>query len=292
MLELLNSFFPRRCLICRNELSALSRSTNSTASKLLCRFCDPTATALSADNPATDIVSKLTKLELRPHCARCGTDITRYPGGPLLCVSCTLWPPPFNTLRSGWTYGGEIEALLKAYKYHQKRKLDRYFAQIFMSMLRELAQEIEADCRSLLIVPMPSSASAIQQRGFCHMVFIARRLAELSGLKFSSKALFSLGDYRNQAQLAPAERFANMRGRFGGKASLVHGENILLLDDVVTTGATIWNASWALTSAGASAVHVLTISRSGNFHSLRLASNSKVEQIGGIHRRVNVNGAV
>ncbi len=116
---------------------------------------------------------------------------------------------------------------------------------------------------SRLVVPVPTTAIRLRERGYNQAELLARAFASLSGR--SVIAALSRGPgARSQTALQPAARLANVAGAFalqGGFAREIAGEHLLLVDDVLTTGATVIACSEALVAAGARCVTVVTFAR-------------------------------
>lgn len=116
---------------------------------------------------------------------------------------------------------------------------------------------------SSLVVPVPTTVRRRARRGYNQAELLARRLAGLLGLPLRH-ALERLEGERSQTSLAPAERRENVRGVFRpteGPGGLVRGRHVLLVDDVLTTGATAGEAARTLASVGVHAVTLVTFAR-------------------------------
>ena len=106
----------------------------------------------------------------------------------------------------------------------------------------------------------------MQERGYNQVGMVARPMAVLTGWQYAPGALIRARETKSQVGLSPVERQENMQDAFRSDTHLVAGRTVLLLDDVVTTGATLKACADALLSSGARAVYALTIARALPHH--------------------------
>jgi ComF family protein len=139
----------------------------------------------------------------------------------------------------------------------------------------ELADEMGARMASLrfsrrteseftAVVPVPLSRVRLRERGFNQAELLARAVAACRGLPLLADALDRSRHTRRQARLSPRERLVNVAGAFrvpGERAERLEGGHVLLVDDVLTTAATVQDCVRALCSRGVRAVSVLTFAR-------------------------------
>ena len=110
-----------------------------------------------------------------------------------------------------------------------------------------------------LIIPIPLHRTRLHQRGFSTPAILAKALSCALNVHFDTRGLVRVKKTRSQASLTLKERYSNVRGAFRGRLGLV-GADILLVDDVYTTGATLNEASRTLKKVGASRVRALCAS--------------------------------
>lgn len=186
-----------------------------------------------------------------PMCRRCG-----YPSQTTLCEGCRYSPPSFDQARSWARYGGELKNAILFLKREENRKLARVFAEELYSVLCYTSWDID------LIAPVPLSSDRIKSRGFNQSELIAAALGNESNLPLVPDALYRLRSTQFQSSLGQADRVLNLKGAFLAVPRAVKKLKVLLVDDLMVTGATVNSASKSLLQAGARSVFVLTIGRS------------------------------
>jgi ComF family protein len=149
-----------------------------------------------------------------------------------------------------------VEDLVHALKYEGWPELAHV-------MGRELARiRLPQEDRSSLVVPVPTTSGRRRRRGYNQAELLAESFALSTGRRIR-RALVRGSEGRSQTALTPAERRENVRGVFGPSAAEgdVAGARVLLVDDVLTTGATASEAATALVSMGASCVTLVAFAR-------------------------------
>ena len=244
--------YPACCAVCSAPLRPAPGTGRRSAVHPLCRSCCPWTAAEDF---------------LAPGCRRCGTPL---PDTDTRCLPCRLNPPPFVRLDSVFWYRSRTEAAMKAFKYRGGFSLGEVFGE--MMYRRYTADTAFRDYFEVdLVLSMPTASESFLTRGYHQTALIARRFASLARLPFTLRGLRIANHRVPQASLHDrVSREANVRGVFAASSRIVTGRNLLLLDDVVTTGATLSSATEALLEGGAASVHVLTFCRSAAFFRYRL----------------------
>ena len=183
-------------------------------------------------------------------CTRCG-----LPGEGGLCPVCKQHPPPFSVARSAVEYGGQVAVAIRQLKYGGRSYLCRPLATLLRPRLPEL-QPLD------LVLPVPLHPRRMRRRGYNQAAVLAGELVQGQELKACYCALERHRDTGSQASLGRDLRLQNLRGAFAASQERVRGARVLLLDDVMTTGATAAACTEALLEAGAREVKVLTLARS------------------------------
>ncbi len=171
------------------------------------------------------------------------------------CRDCGTDPPPISRAAAFGEYDGTLKKLIGAYKFHGFDLLSAPFADRLARLA--LSQGLEQDAPA--VVGVPSTRARNRERGFDPGVLLARETARRLGLR-TLPALRRLRPSPPQSRLSRPERAVNVAGVFEGAASAA-GRPVLLVDDIVTTGATAFAAARALRRAGAPRVHLLVLAR-------------------------------
>jgi ComF family protein len=170
---------------------------------------------------------------------------------------CSLCRQGLNGFDAAYAFGfyeDELRALIQLFKYGKVQPLARMFGDL-------LAQALPRERRFDMVVPMPMHWRRRWQRGFNQADLLAREIGRRTGLPVRNIARRKRATAQ-QAGLTSAKRRANVSGAFEiRKSERVKGRCILLIDDVLTTGATAGACARALKAAGASSVSILTVAR-------------------------------
>lgn len=193
-----------------------------------------------------------------PVCARCGTPFEIAVDEAQVCGACLARPPAYDRARAALEYGEVSRDLILALKYQGRRDglglLGGWMVAAGAGLLKE------AD----LIVPVPLHYLRLVQRGFNQSAWLAAAIARSSGKRMAVDVLKRTRATPIQGGLSADGRRRNVQGAFRVRRSrqgLVKDCQILLVDDVLTTGATAEACARALRRAGARCVDVLTLAR-------------------------------
>ena len=224
---------PPRCLLCHGPGAAPCRD--------LCADCE-------ADLPW-----------LRAACPRCGlprsSPATGADGD--ACESCRDRPQPHRRCHAPFSYEFPLTELVPSLKYQGALSC----ARVLGTLLAESVARARLHGDVSVVVPMPLHRSRLVERGFNQSLELARFAGAALGVQFDALALQRTRATEPQVGLPRAERSRNVRGAFVAQPSRVAQRNVALLDDVVTTGATVAEAARALVAAGASRVDVWCVAR-------------------------------
>jgi ComF family protein len=187
-------------------------------------------------------------------CPRCG-EIPAAPGVAGVCLKCQASSPPYSAALSAADYTGVARSLILLLKFRGVMPV----ANLWAARLAALAPRLPA--RPDLVVPVPLAPRRRRQRGGNQSAAIGRRLARRLGCVYAERALRRVRETAPQSGLTAPERERNVAGAFAAPTQAVRGKCVLLVDDVLTTGATARAASAALLSAGARQVMVMTATR-------------------------------
>lgn len=202
-----------------------------------------------------------------PGCRRCGFPLgTLQPvagasPGPRAtetaddCEECREWPEELTSARTATALRPPADALVHGLKYEGWTAL----APLMAARIGQVTRGLSVD----LVVPVPTSRGRRRVRGYNQAELLARELAECLGLPFLDP-LQRRTEGPTQVSLPPDQRLANVRNAFvvrGERTGRVVGRNVLLVDDVLTTGATAGEVAKTLVSAGAVTVHLRAFAR-------------------------------
>jgi ComF family protein len=123
-----------------------------------------------------------------------------------------------------------------------------------------LEQVIASDLKIDLVVPVPLQQKRLQQRSYNQALLLAREVARIRRLPLKNNLLIKVRETESQQGLSAGDRVKNLHGAFQLEEDL-SGERILLIDDVMTTGATVATCSQVLIEGGAAEVYVAVIGR-------------------------------
>jgi len=192
-------------------------------------------------------VTKITE----PLCKSCG--IPQANTG--LCSNCHCKPPTFRSLRSWLVFEGPIRDALHRLKYRRDVGLGEALVKEFAHYTIDLNWSID------IVVPVPLGIKRLKERGYNQAELIAHPLALALGLRYTRDALYRVRETASQVGLGLYERRENVREAFSGRAGYVRGMNILVVDDVATTGSTLNACAHALLNVDANNVYCITIAR-------------------------------
>jgi ComF family protein len=236
------ALLPASCFLCGTPLPQLS-------SVPICDVCWAGVPALEDDAA----------------CPQCGDTLDRASDSGL-CRTCRLAPPPFTKAVAYGLYEGGMREAIHALKYSGLHPAARVLGHMLAQAFAKLAAEAPAE---MLVVPVPLHRSKYAQRGFNQ----ARALAEEAikslrkthpawRLALESTTLLRLRSTESQAGLTPRQRRQNVRGAFTvAEGRKITDRHILLVDDILTTGATARAAAQTMLRAGAASVWVATLAR-------------------------------
>ena len=239
--------YENRCAVCR---------TPTHTAEIVCKLCNPINTLLPHS-----------QLLIPPYCVRCGESLQI--GSNNLCQNCNLYPLAIRYIRSIWAYTDTAESLICAYKYGNSRSLATFLAAVSASAIQSGIYPPEARYNWNLILPLPSTYSTLRQREFSPVGKIVKSLSVNLNLPFSSLALEAVGNHPPQASLSPVERLKHIKAKFRASSRLVSEKKVLLVDDVITSGASLIGSAVCLLEAGAESVDALSLCRSELFSQLR-----------------------
>lgn len=186
-------------------------------------------------------------------CPRCALPMAPGMAGP--CGSCTLKPPRHLSLQAAASYEDPADLLVQALKFRGLRAAGRVMAEVMYARLPTGALPLDA-----CLLPVPLHPWRQWRRGFNQSSLIAEHLARLGGWRIVTGALRRHRSTRPQSGLSRAARRRNLAGAFRARPGAVPAQ-IIIVDDVVTTGTTLDVVTGTLLAAGAAGVHAWAFAR-------------------------------
>ncbi len=231
--EMLDLLYPRNCVRCG--------ASSPEALPHLCWDC-------LSDTPKID----------PPFCVCCGDPVAGDIQHDYTCFACSRETPAFDFARSAARYEGVVGEALRDLKYHQAVWLAPDLASLLLACVQAEYPGVEFDG----ITAVPLHATRFRARGFNQSGLLAVALARKMGIPYKGKMTRRIRSTTTQTGLTAPQRAANVHAAFRkGLFASLKGRRLLLIDDVMTTGATVNACARALKEGGAESVHVVTVAR-------------------------------
>lgn len=225
-----------------------------------CRICETILTEASRIPICRGCLEGFQRIG-EPMCRCCGRPFASPVAAEALeplCRLCRNKYYAFDRARSYGTYDDALSSAVVLLKYEGVRSLGNWFAARLAESVSQEATEWKPD----LVVPVPLHADRLRERGYNQAELIAKPLAKRLGLRFGRYLLLRTKPRPVQLVLSRTERWSSVRGAYATRpGARVDNLRILLVDDVLTTGATLDSCSRALKKAGAAAVFGVTVAR-------------------------------
>ena len=218
--------------------------------------------------PACPFCGQTLQTEDSLFCSTCRVDIRPLPPGrcnccalpfqglsdsPHLCGRCSVKPPAFQKVFAVGLYEGTLRQAIHKFKFSDRIGLD-------VALARLLNQGIAEDEHFDLIVPVPLSRKGLRQRGYNQSLLLARQVGRFRKTPVAERLLAKVRETEPQHALSAREREKNLHGAFALRGT-VADKRVLLVDDVMTTGATLEACSLVLVGGGAREVRAAVVGR-------------------------------
>ena len=192
----------------------------------------------------------------KPICQICGDPVRHSKD--IVCRRCSSQGMAFSCVRSWALFKDPIQSAIHQLKYRQDRGLGEVLARPLVEILQTYHWPID------LILPVPLDSARRRERGYNQAALLARPVSWRMGIPYSDKSIKRIKQTRQQVGLSLPERQTNLAGAFKADRKRVAGGNILIVDDVITTGSTMDACAQALIDAGANKVYGITLARSSH----------------------------
>jgi ComF family protein len=212
-----------------------------------------------------------------PHCAGCGTQGFRWceecqADSPLasnkhcvfcrknlrnqgVCVDCAAKNRNLDRVYSWGIHDGPLRQALHKLKYKRDIGLGEVLAQNMVALIKRISLPVD------IVVPIPLGRKRMRERGYNQSALLAKPMAFSLGVDYQPAALKRVKETRTQVGLNIKQRRENVAGAFEARQKAVDNRRVLLVDDVMTTGATLEAAAKALKHSGAAQVWSLTLAQ-------------------------------
>ena len=219
-----------------------------------CYLCHKHHRSISQD-PLCSACAQMLLRNAPPFCLKCSRHLRRP--GHSLCPSCRHLEPAFDFAWSALVFNDAVKELIHLFKYYQRTRLRRYFGRLMADFISESELDIQ---QFDTLTSIPLFPSKLRERGFNQSHLLAQEIARIFEIPYQAHLLKKARPTKNQADLSLKERWTNIEGAFKIRhPSSVKNKNILIIDDLLTTGATAAQAARTLKRGGAATVGVLTL---------------------------------
>ena len=246
---------PRRFV---NYLKGCAESALTLFYPDICQYCHE-ACATRTEGYVCSECWRNVRFIVPPMCDRCGLPFEGEISDAFECANCREMELHFIHARSAVAARDMVLELIHRWKYQRHLWFEPFLAGLLIREAAPVLREGSWD----LIAPVPLHPQKQAEREFNQAEHLAARLAKAIALPFNAGLLRRVSPTRTQTQLSRTERTANMRRAFapGPDAGSVRGKRIVLIDDVLTTGATTSACAQVLKASGARVVCVWTVAR-------------------------------
>lgn len=229
--KILEIIFPSHCLSCEEIVNK---------DALFCNACWPKLQFIT-----------------EPKCKICSYPF-EFQGLELICAKCLTQKPSFDKVISIFRYNDILKKVVKSLKYHEQTLIAKKLSKLLIARSQN---EIN---NSDIVVPVPLHIKRLRKRKFNQAILLAKSLVKNQKIIFFPDLLIRTKNTKPQVELRKKERETNLKGAFALNIkyqSPIKGKNILLVDDVVTTGTTLEECAAILKKHGAKRVIAITIAK-------------------------------
>ncbi|MBQ9607358.1 MAG: ComF family protein [Lachnospiraceae bacterium] len=187
------------------------------------------------------------------YCMKCGKPLLRSDSE--YCKDCKRTGHNFLRGRALYIYSDEVRASITRFKYHGRREYAGYYGREMAERLGSFIKGCGVDC----LVPVPVSMEKLKKRGYNQAELISERISAYTGIPTEKDLILRIRDTPPMKELTRAERMKNLKGAFKINSHVVKCRNVMIVDDIYTTGSTIDAVAAALLRAGVKNVYFITL---------------------------------
>lgn len=189
-------------------------------------------------------------------CQQCG-----LPSHHHVCGACLSDPPHFDFTQAVFQYGYPVDALLHAYKYQHALHLSLSLGNLMVTRIMNTLTMNTLQSRNVeVLIAMPLHPARLKQRGFNQSLELAKVIAKHTGIRLDEQHCQRIKNTPPQASLKLKDRVRNIKGAFQYSGQL-HGQHVAIIDDVMTSGASVNELAKTLKHAGAATVSCWLVAR-------------------------------
>jgi ComF family protein len=170
-------------------------------------------------------------------------------------MNCASWDYQFDSARSWGQYFGTLRSAILHLRHRKNIPLGEFLARVMLSVLDVQSWKID------IVVPIPLAPHRLVERGYNQAELLAQPIAESFPVHYPKDSLIRSHETVKQFELTAKERWENLLDAFSANTTQVAGAKVLIVDDIMTTGATLNAAATALKKAGAAEVYALTLAK-------------------------------
>jgi len=205
-----------------------------------------------------DCFQKIETFPQQGGCEACGRRVEGDVTHSFVCDACRAARPNFDRARAAADFGGNLREQILAFKYQNALWMRQDLCDVLEGAVRAYFQPARID----VVVPVPLHRVRLRERSFNQSAMLAEALAQRLGRRCDARSLIRARETGTQTRLDAAHRRTNIAGAFRvERPEWVAQRCVLLVDDVMTTGATLDECARVLKQAGARAVWAVTIAR-------------------------------
>lgn len=228
---IINTLYPAKCILCQQIIEDVNK---------LCSIC----------------WAKIKFIDPHHACHKCGCYLNSEMQSLLFCTNCCVKPPIYNQSRSLFVYDNNSNKLITDFKYFDKTNNAIILADLLSNRLKDFIEYND------IIIPVPMHKLDFIKRRYNQTILLANKIAAIHKKPVIYDAILKIKRTKKQVGQTKKQRMENLKKAFSinnKKNNIIFAKKLLLVDDVITTGATISECSKILLKAGAGEVNILSL---------------------------------